>query len=173
MERQVYRRDVLKAMTVLTFAGLQLPAAEPDAPVFFNKEEFATLDILTEMIIPADEHSPGAHGAGVATYIDWSTARAVEPDAKSSWTKGLASVDAMSKELFRTSFRQASEPQRTEVLNGFADLKGDRSSEQAQFWRQLKDTTAFVYYSSSIGIHKEMNYKGNVLLEEFVGYDAS
>ncbi len=173
MEPQVYRRDVLKAMTAIAFSALQLRAAEPEAPVFFNKEEFATLDILTEMIVPADDHSPGAHGVGVATYIDWSTARAAEPDAKSSWTKGLASVDGLSNELFGTNFRQASEPQRMEVLNRFAGLKGNRTAEQARFWGQLKDTTAFLYYSSSIGIHKEMNYKGNVLLEEFVGYDAS
>jgi len=35
---------------------------------------------------------------------------------------------------------------------------------------QLKQTTAFAYYSSSIGIHKEMEYKGNVFLNQFVGY---
>jgi len=26
------------------------------------------------------------------------------------------------------------------------------------------------YYSSKIGIHQEMEYKGNVLLNEFVGF---
>jgi gluconate 2-dehydrogenase subunit 3-like protein len=41
------------------------------------------------------------------------------------------------------------------------------------FFTQLKQTTAFAYYSSSIGIHQEMNYKGNVLLTEFQGYDAT
>jgi hypothetical protein len=28
----------------------------------------------------------------------------------------------------------------------------------------------FAYYTTSIGIHQEINYKGNVLLDKFVGY---
>ena len=45
-----------------------------------------------------------------------------------------------------------------------------KRSEPEKFFGQLKNTTVFVYYSSSIGIHKEMEYKGNVLLDQFAGY---
>jgi hypothetical protein len=44
---------------------------------------------------------------------------------------------------------------------------------EQKFWGQLKQSTAFAYYSSKIGIHQDMNYKGNVYLKEFVGYDAT
>ena len=37
---------------------------------------------------------------------------------------------------------------------------------------ELKFSTADAYYSSKIGIHQEMEYKGNVLLPEFVGYEV-
>jgi Gluconate 2-dehydrogenase subunit 3 len=167
------RRELLKGLALLPFAALQLPAAHPNGPVFFKPDEFATLDSLTEMIIPADEHSPGAHEVGVASYIDWSTAQAIEPEAKTSWTKGLKAVNDLCEELFQKSFQSATPEQRTEILNRFAGTKDEPTAEQARFWGQLKDTTAFVYYSSSIGIHQEMNYKGNVILEQFVGYDAT
>jgi len=167
------RRELLKALALLPFTTLQLPAAHPNRPVFFKADEFSILDILTEMIIPADEHSPGAHEAGVASYIDWLTAQEIDPDAKTSWTKGLKAVNDLSEELFQKSFSSVSAEQRTEILNRFAGTKDQPTAEQAQFWGQLKDTTAFLYYSSSIGIHEEMNYKGNVILEQFVGYDAT
>jgi hypothetical protein len=173
MATEPSRRDLFKVLAATAFTSLQLPAFEPNAPVFFHKEEFRMLDLLTEMIIPTDEHSPGAHDAGVAAYIDWSVAHAVEPEAKSSWTTGLALVNSLSRELFGVSFMDAAGQQQTEVLRKLAGMKGNATEEQNRFWGQLKDTTAFVYYSSSIGIHKEMNYLGNVALEQFVGYEAT
>jgi hypothetical protein len=41
------------------------------------------------------------------------------------------------------------------------------------FFKELKTRTARAYYTSKIGIHSEMEYKGNVSLKEFVGYDAT
>jgi hypothetical protein len=37
----------------------------------------------------------------------------------------------------------------------------------------MKFQTARIYYTTSIGIHEDLNYKGNVMLKEFVGIDAS
>ncbi|MCU1292739.1 MAG: hypothetical protein JWP08_1589 [Bryobacterales bacterium] len=173
MEAGYSRRDLFKTLAVVGFATLQLPAAEPDKPLFFNRDEFNLLDRLTDLIIPTDDHSPGAHEAGVAKYIDWSTAHAVEPDAKSSWTKGLAEVDALSKELFNVRFLKASKDQQIEAMNRLSGAKGKATEPQQHFWGQLKDTTAFVYYTSSVGIHKDMGYLGNVILEQFQGYDAT
>ncbi len=44
------------------------------------------------------------------------------------------------------------------------------ASRPEQFFGQLKNTTAAVYYSSYVGIHQEIEYKGNVILEQFAGY---
>ena len=40
------------------------------------------------------------------------------------------------------------------------------------FFREIKFRTARIYYTSRIGIHEDLNYKGNVMLKEFVGIDA-
>jgi hypothetical protein len=41
------------------------------------------------------------------------------------------------------------------------------------FFREIKLQAARIYYTSSIGIHEDLNYKGNVMLKEFAGIDAS
>ena len=154
-------------------AALQLTAAEPNAPLFFSKPDFAMLDTLTEMIVPADDHSPGAHAAGVAMYIDDFVARSIDPDEKKTWTNGLALINSLSQQMHQAPFSTASPEQQVAVLKSMAKNEKDPSTEAEKFWGQLKQTTAFAYYTSSIGIHQEMNYKGNVLLEQFVGYDAT
>ena len=114
----------------------------------------------------ADDHSPGAHAAGVAAYIDKTAAEALDPGSKTSWQKGLHKVNEASQESYNLSFVKTTAAQQSELLS-----KMERANDP--FFGQLKETTAFAYYSSSIGIHEEMQYKGNVILEQFAGYDAT
>jgi hypothetical protein len=173
MDATLTRRDVVKILTAAGFAGaLQLPAAEPGAPLFFTKDEFAMLDTLTDLIIPTDDHSPGAHAAGVAPYIDKSVAEAFLSEDKDSWRKGLAAINELSDTMHRQPFLKISQEQQVALLRKICSNEEHPKTEAEKFFPQLKETTAAAYYSSSIGIHQEMNYKGNVLLEQFVGYDA-
>ena len=160
---EINRREALK-LAGGAFLCLQLPAAEPGAPLFFTRDEFALLDKLTELIIPADDHSPGAHAAGVAAYIDRTVAEAYVPDEKTSWRKGLAAIGQLLHE---------GDAQPAAVLTKLAAKEKDPQTEAEKFFTQLKQTTAFAYYSSSIGIHQEMGYLGNVIQQEFRGYEAN
>jgi hypothetical protein len=38
------------------------------------------------------------------------------------------------------------------------------------FFREAKNRTIQGYYTSKIGIHQELQYKGNQFLQEFVGF---
>jgi hypothetical protein len=40
---------------------------------------------------------------------------------------------------------------------------------QELFFRELKGRTIHAYYTSSLGIHDEMEYKGNTLQGEYAG----
>ena len=153
------RRDLLKLLAGA--AALQLTAAEPGAPLYFSKEEFAALDELTEMIIPADSHSPGAHDAGVAIFIDKTVAEAFLPEDKASWRTGLA------------PFLPLNKAQRLELLTKLAAKEENPGTDAERFFNQLKESTAQAYYTSSIGIHQDIQYVGNVIQEQFAGYDAS
>ena len=173
MSSGLNRRDLLKTLTAGAFATLQLTAADPGTPFYFSKKEFALLDALTEMMIPADDHSPGAHEAGVASYIDRTVAEAFLPESKTSWRKGLASIDELSEGMTQKPFLQSSKDQQLALMTKIAAAEKDPKSEPEKFFTQLKQTTAFAYYSTSIGIHQDMNYKGNVILDKFVGYEAT
>ena len=171
------RRELLLTLTgaaaLATQVPLQLTAAEPGKPLYFTRDEFTTLDTLTELIVPTDVHSPGAKAAGVAAYIDKSVAEAFLSEEKESWRKGLALVNQLSHSMNGKPFNSATPQQQVAVLTVMAKNEKDPKTPAEKFFTQLKQTTASTYYSSSIGIHKEMNYKGNVLLQQFVGYDAT
>ena len=47
------------------------------------------------------------------------------------------------------------------------------TTEEEKFFGELKDARRARPTTSKIGIHKEMEYKGNVLLEEYAGTDVS
>jgi len=181
------RRDALK---IAAGAALALPAlftrdamagpaafaARAAAPRFLNKEEFALLDELTETIIPTDGHSPGARAAKVAAYIDGRLSEAylpVEADVQQRWRDGLRRVDALSRQMNGATFLAASPEKRVAVLTRMAANEKDPQTDDEKFFRELKGATVHGYYTSEIGIHQEMQYKGNTLLQEFAGEEPA
>ena len=141
--------------------------------LFFTKEEFALADELTELIIPADDHSPGARAAMVADYIDFSLSDSVDEPPRVMWRNGLKLIDQISQEMHGKPFLSATPEQRIALLTRISKNEGKPVAPEEQFFRELKSRTAHAYYTSKIGIHNEMEYKGNVSLKEFAGYDAT
>jgi glucoside 3-dehydrogenase (cytochrome c) hitch-hiker subunit len=145
---------------------------------FFDAAEMALLDELTETIIPQDEHSGGARAAGVVAYIDGRLAE-YDPgipdlrEEREKWKAGLAMVDALAREVSGTRFLETSPVQRIAVLQKLAAGEENPKTDGERFFVELKGWTTFGYYTSRIGIHDEMEYKGNSLLTEFSGTDPA
>jgi hypothetical protein len=59
------------------------------------------------------------------------------------------------------------------VLERLAASENDPQTDAERFFVELKRWTAHGYYTSRIGIHDELEYKGNTLLAEFVGADPA
>jgi hypothetical protein len=171
------RRDVIKlgaAATLTASLGVgQGEAAQSSAPLFFTKEEFALVDELSEMIIPTDEHSPGARAAKVAAYIDARLAEAFEQTDRTDWRNGLALVDTLAREAGGKTFLQSSAEERVPILTRMAQNEGKPQKPEELFFAQLKGKVVHAYYTSEIGIKQEMEYKGNSYLAEFEGIDVS
>jgi hypothetical protein len=148
-------------------------AAQWKAPLFFTREEFAMVDEISELIIPTDEHSPGARAAGCAVYIDARLAESWTDEPKTQWRDGLKSIDAISQEMHSKPFMQATPEQRIAVLTRISHNEMDPKKPEERFFREVKSRTVHAYYSSKIGIHQEIGYKGNVPIKEFVGFDVS
>ena len=174
------RRQLLEVAAVAV-AATPLLAAAPAAgieaaavvPGFFTAAELKLVDELTEMIIPTDEHSPGARAAKVAAYIDARLARAFDNDVRTRWRAGLRAADAAAKAAHGHAFMQCTPDERLAILTKFAEGERNPQTPVERFFVELKQTTVNGYYSSEIGIHKEMEYKGNTLQEEYSGIDVS
>jgi glucoside 3-dehydrogenase (cytochrome c) hitch-hiker subunit len=183
-EAGLTRREMIKlaagaivAVPIIAQSEARAAAVSASAPqakpaLFFTREEFALVDELTELIIPADDHSPGARAAEVAAYIDKRLAESFEEEPKRLWREGLGHIESLSKEMFSRAFLEASPAQRIELLTRISKNEMNPKTPEEIFFRELKTRTARAYYTSKIGIHTEMEYKGNVSLKEFVGYDA-
>ncbi|MGH2348721.1 MAG: gluconate 2-dehydrogenase subunit 3 family protein [bacterium] len=168
------RRELIEATAAALAAPLfEAPALRGRPARFLSPAEFAVLDELSELIIPADAHSPGARAAGVAGYIDARLAESLEPDWRARWRAGLQGMDDLARELNGKPFLEASPDQRVAVLTHAAVHESDPKTPLEQFFKELKWWTVFGYYTSKIGIHVDQEYKGNVYQPgEFAGFDA-
>ena len=147
----------------------QAAAATKSEPLkFFTEEENKTVMEMSERIIPADDHSPGAKAAGVAAYIDLIISES--PDVtRNTWRDGLASINKMSGDKFGKHFADASADQQIELLREISKNEKSPQTVEEKFFRTVKYATIDGYYTSEIGIHKELHYKGNAFLKEFTG----
>jgi hypothetical protein len=139
---------------------------------FFTPQEFALVDELTELIIPTDSHSPGARAAQVAAFIDARLAESFTDEPKLRWRNGLKMIDEISQEMNGRIFLQATTQQRVALLTRISQNEADPQKPEEHFFSELKHQTVRGYYTSKIGIHTEMEYKGNTYQKEYAGYDA-
>jgi Gluconate 2-dehydrogenase subunit 3 len=173
------RRAVVKALGAVAvwpylsesaaeaFAAIQAQKAPPKL-AFLTPGQYATLDALTETIIPADERSPGARAARVADYMDLLLSES-DDQTQRTWTAGLALLEADSRRRFKTPFAQLTPAQAGQLLTDISRNEANPKTPLEQFFKNTKDATIRGYYTSEIGIQQELEYKGNRVLAEFVG----
>ena len=163
MAKQPTRRDALKTVA----AGLALPVAggaaaaplvqiaTPYRPRNFSSEQFRLVTTLVEMIIPATD-TPGAAAAGVDRIIDETLGG--DPDRRAKFRQGLARLET-------EKFSERDDVDRVRLLTEFSNSEG----EKGEFFTLLKDLTIDGYYSTEIGMVRELGYRGNTFLKEFPG----
>ena len=149
-------------------AATQATDAKPQPLKFFTPEENRTITEMSERIIPSDDSSPGAKAARVNEYIDLVISESPEA-VKQTWREGLASVNQMSNDKFKKPFADASADEQVELLKAISKNERNPQTVAEKFFRTIKNATIDGYYTSEIGIHKELKYKGNSYLKEFVG----
>ena len=130
------RRTVLKVLTALPLRAADQCGTTSEVGSSFTPEELALLEGLMELIIPADDHSPGAKAARVPAFADIMISTSSE-QTKAFWRGGLAAF--------------AGKPLEAALA----------AAEGSQFFIELKRMTVDGYYTSTIGIHQEMGYIGN------------
>jgi gluconate 2-dehydrogenase gamma chain len=185
---QFSRRDLLRnigtSVALATYgAGLVTPGAAqhvhnavaaqkaaspkgPYAPKCFTAHEFATLQKLSELIIPADDHSPGALEAGAAEFIDYIVS--IYTDLAEIFTGGIGWLDREMQRRYQADFLNAKPDEQIAMLELIAYRKNE-SPEVApgiRFFAWVRNLVTDAYYTSPIGI-KDLGYMGNKAVSEF------
>ena len=139
---------------------------------FFSARQYVLVEELTETILPTDSRSQGAKAARVVDYIVKIVGEGVENERKALWKEGLRLVDIMSEHAYGKRFVALNRDQRFDVLKILSDNEGMNELLEVRFFRDLKELTVRGYYTSKIGIHEELRYKGNKILIEYIGCDG-
>jgi len=127
-------------------------------PLFFGASEYAVIERLTEMIIPADE-TPGASEAGVAEFIDLMVSR--DGNLQRDFRGGLAWLEGHSRKTGGRAFIKLSEQEQTAMLERLAyKSKFKPGTERGRkFFGLVREYTVMGFYTSEVGL-KQLDFPG-------------
>jgi len=141
-------------------------------PLTFADGQRRTAAALCDLIIPADEHSPGAASLHVHDFIDeWISAP--YPDCAKDRPvilEGLAWLEAESARRFGSGFAQLDVPRQREICD---DLRYEPEAkpafrQPARFFARFRDLTAGGFYTTEEGT-RDLGYVGNAPSGTFDG----
>jgi gluconate 2-dehydrogenase gamma chain len=137
-------------------------------PRFFDRHELQLVDVLSEMIIPADDHSPGAHAAQVAIFEDELISQSSQKTQR-LWRQGLAQIELLTDAEYGQPFLTCSRSQQTAIMRLISQNEESPKKLEEEFFAELKRATVDGYYRSAIGIHDDLQYRGNSYVVAFPG----
>jgi hypothetical protein len=157
------------------------PAPAAPAPVkyqrkVFDDHQWHTVQVLCDLIIPADEHSGSATAAGVPEFLDdWLDFRNRE-DGNENFSAqvlgGLTWLDVESTRLFQRDFASSSAAQQKQILDRIAWPERASAADRpwAGFFTHFRDLTVSGFFSSKMGV-ADLPYLGNRAVGEWKGCD--
>ena len=168
------RREALALIALAPLAAATRPQpaeapAAPDRPAreaelkFFTPHEFATVVVLANLTLPADERSGSASDAGVPEFMDFILSDVSGVAHQAPIRGGLAWLDAESRKRHQKNFVAISEAERTAILDDIAWPAKARPemSHGVAFFSRFRDLVASGFWSSEMGV-QDLQYRGNV-----------
>jgi hypothetical protein len=192
MSDQLDRRDVVKILALTPLIGalgwseagmaraarmvqsLELAGtAQQYAPKYFTAEEWRTVNVLVDYIIPRDARSGSATEARVPEFIDFmltDTEQNISVNNQNAWRNGLRWLNEQSQNRFARTFVAATDAQRRQILDDIAWPARARPEMMAgvTFFNRARDMTAAGFFSSMIG-WRDLDYIGNAVVPTWNG----
>ncbi len=127
---------------------------------FFTELEMKKLNLLVDIIIPADEVSESASQAKVPEFIEFMMKD--QPANQTVFRGGLMWLDHQADERNSKSFLEISESQRMEIIDDIAwpDKAKKEFETGVKFFNALRNMTVTGFYTTEIGF-KDIGYVGN------------
>ena len=175
----LHRRDIFRILgATLAVEVLEAQHQHQTAPLkgapkdyhprFFSQAEYQVVDELCELLIPADDHSPGAREAGVAWFIDTVLLYA-DPSRQQTWRQSLAAIDQLAQTRFKTKFLDCQPEQQVTTMEVLAGNEGDPQTPLEQFFAEFKPTVIEAFSVSELGMQQYFRYRGNTEVSDFPG----
>jgi gluconate 2-dehydrogenase gamma chain len=135
-------------------------------PKALTAHEYATLERLTDLIIPPEGASPGALAAGAAAWIDMLAGE--NERLAGIYTGGLAWLDRAMVGRSGKKFVDASPAEQTALLDLIAYRKNESPDlgPGIAFFDWARRMTVDAFYTSKIGI-ADIDYRGNTPMTKY------
>lgn len=127
---------------------------------FFTDHELKTINVLADIIIPADEVSGSASQAGVPAFIEFIVKDM--PQHQTPMRGGLRWLDMHCLKTYDKPFVECSNTQQIEVVDAIAYPKKAKPAmaQGVAFFNLMRNLTATGFYTSEMGV-KDIGYVGN------------
>lgn len=141
-------------------------------PLTLNPEQRQLAAALSDLIIPADEHSPSASSVGVVDFIDeWISAPYPQQRTdRETVLNGFVWLDGEARHRSERPFAGLREAQQRAICDRICDAGKAPADLQkpARFFATYRNLTAAGFYTSAAG-RKDLKYIGNTPLTHFDG----
>jgi hypothetical protein len=141
-------------------------------PLTMNAQQRQLAAALSDLIIPADEHSPSASAVGVVDFIDeWISAPYPQQrEHRDAVLTGFVWLDGEARHRFEQPFTKLHEARQRTICDRICDVSRAPAELQgpAQFFAVYRNLTAAGFYTTLAG-RKDLQYIGNVPLTRFDG----
>jgi hypothetical protein len=141
-------------------------------PLTLTDAQRRTAAALSDVIIPADEHSPAASSVGVIDFIDeWISAPYENQRSdREVVLPGLAWIDGEANKRFGRAFADLAENDKAAICDDLCSPAKARPEfkRAAKFFSVYRNLTAGGFYTTPAGV-KDLRYVGNVPLASFDG----
>jgi hypothetical protein len=141
-------------------------------PRLLSDSELATVAVLCDTIIPADEKSPSASAVGVPAWINEYVSAPYDGQQRAlvQLRGGLLWLDRESDTRFGKRFGALTDVERAQICDEICYLLKAKPEHQAaaRFFDMVRDLTAVGFYTTREGM-RDLSYIGNVPLAEWKG----
>ena len=144
-------------------------------PLTMTAQQRQLAAALSDLIIPADDHSPAASAVGVVDFLDeWISAPYPRQRAdRDIVLHGFTWLDGEARHRFEQPFAKLHEARQRKICDRICDTRRAAADlqEPAQFFATYRNLTAAGFYTTLAG-RKDLQYIGNVALTHFDGPPA-
>ncbi|MBC7826551.1 MAG: gluconate 2-dehydrogenase subunit 3 family protein [Chitinophagaceae bacterium] len=130
------------------------------AETFFTPHEMATITILSNIIIPKDDHSGSASDAKVPEFIEFIVKDM--PAHQVPMRGGLRWLDLQCLNRYNNPFKDCNSQQQLEMIDEIAypETAKPEMQQGVAFFDRIRSLTASGFFTSKMGI-EDLGYMGN------------